>query len=81
MARGELDLFTALVDSVMHSRFQKRAAQTISDRLHGLVGTLRRKALWRLNPHRSSSVASVSARWVYTRDRLVSRLGALDLEA
>ena len=59
----EPDLFTALVDSVIAQQISGRAAQTISDRLHGLVGNFTPQSLAELIPHRSSSVASASVRW------------------
>ena len=65
----EPDLFTALVDSVIAQQISGRAAQTISDRLHVLVGNFTPQGLRRLTPHRSSSVASVSVSWIYTGDR------------
>ena len=46
----EPDLFTALVDSVIAQQISGRAAQTISDRLHVLVGNFTPQGLAEADP-------------------------------
>lgn len=78
----EPDLFTALVDSVIAQQISGRAAQTISDRLHGLVGNFTPQGLAEAEPSQIQQCGLSQRKVGYIQGiaREVAS-GALDLEA
>ena len=78
----EPDLFTALVDSVIAQQISGRAAQTISDRLHILVGNFTPQGLAEADPSQIQQ-CSLSQRKVGYIQGIAREVasGALDLEA
>ena len=78
----EPDLFTALVDSVIAQQISGRAAQTISDRLHGLVGNFTPQGLVEAEPSQIQQCGLSQRKVGYIQGiaREVAS-GALDLEA
>ena len=78
----EPDLFTALVDSVIAQQISGRAAQTISDRLHILVGNFTPQGLAEADPSQIQQCGLSQRKVGYIQGiaREVAS-GALDLEA
>ena len=78
----EPDLFTALVDSVIAQQISGRAAQTISDRLHVLVGNFTPQGLAEADPSQIQQCGLSQRKVGYIQGiaREVAS-GALDLEA
>lgn len=78
----EPDLFTALVDSVIAQQISGRAAQTISDRLHGMVGTFTPQGLMEADPAliQQCGLSQRKVSYIQGIAREVAS-GGLDLEA
>ena len=78
----EPDLFTALVDSVIAQQISGRAAQMISDRLHGLVGNFTPQSLAEAAPSQIQQCGLSQRKVGYIQGiAREAASGALDLEA
>ena len=75
-------MFTALIDSVIAQQISGRAAQTISDRLHGLVGNFTPQSLAEVDPSQIQQCGLSQRKVGYIQGiAREAASGALDLEA